>query len=190
MAADFSLFQMLMINSQSAHSSQFSIWFIILSCIGILNFQGLYYDVLGVSQYGKVDPDTTDLKHLELYGEFVGHQVFTKENEFPYDWGLGRIVYIVFLSAIFMGTIILEGVDTSIMAQVTPAQLNDRFINSGLLATLVGTLGRVLSDSMITLSALLDIHVFVDFVIATFLPLLILAVGCLLLVLRFYDRLV
>jgi hypothetical protein len=165
-------------------------WFIILSCIGILNFQGLYYDIDGITEYGDVDPaNTTDLKHLELSGVKVG-RLFTRENEFPYDWGYGHIVYIVFLSAIFMGTIILEGVDTSIMAQVTPAKLNDRFINSGLLATLVGTLGRVLSDSMITVSALLDVHVFVDFVIATFLPLLLLAVGCLLLVLKFYDKLV
>jgi hypothetical protein len=167
---------------------QFSIWFIILSCIGIFNFQGLYYDISGITQYGNVDPDTTDLKHLELSGVIIG-RLFTRENEFPYDWGYGHIVYIFFLSAIFMGTIILEGVDTSIMAQVTPAQLNDRFINSGLLATLVGTLGRVLSDSMITVSALLDVHVFVDFVMATFLPLLVLAVGCLLLVRRFYDQL-
>mmetsp|Transcript_14506 Transcript_14506/g.25151 ORF Transcript_14506/g.25151 Transcript_14506/m.25151 type:complete len:90 (-) Transcript_14506:88-357(-) len=89
-----------------------------------------------------------------------------------------------------MGTIVLEGVDTSIMAQVTPAQLNTCVINSGLLATLIGTLGRVLSDLMITLSALLDIHVFVDFVNATFLPLLLLAMGCLLLVSSFYNHLV
>jgi hypothetical protein len=171
------------------YHKQFSIWFIILSCIGILNFQGMYYDAVGVSEYGRVDPDSTDLKHLELDGEFVGN-LFTKANEFPYDWGYGHIQYIFFLSAIFMGTIILEGVDTSIMAQVTPAQLNDRFINSGLLATLVGTLGRVLSDSMITFSALLDVHVFVDFVVATFVPVLILSVGCLLLVLRYYDQLV
>lgn len=155
-----------------------------------MNFQGLYYDIVGISEYGDVDPDyTTDLKHLELSGVLVG-RLFTLKDEFPYDWGYGPIVYIVFLSAIFMGTIILEGVDTSIMAQVTPAQLNDRFINSGLLATLVGTLGRVLSDSMITVSALLDVHLFVDFVIATFVPLLILTIGCLLLVLKFYNKLV
>jgi hypothetical protein len=58
-----------------------------------------------------------------------------------------------------------------------------------LLATLIGTLGRVLSDSMITFSALLDIHLFIDFVSATFIPLLLLAFGCLLLVHNFYAYL-
>lgn len=59
-----------------------------------------------------------------------------------------------------------------------------------LIATLIGTIGRVLSDSMITFSALLDIHIFVDFVNATFLPVLILAIGCLILVHIYYDKLV
>jgi hypothetical protein len=76
------------------------------------------------------------------------------------------------------------------MAKVTPAKLNDRFINSGLLATLIGTLGRVFADGMITISALLDIHVFVDFVNATFIPLLLLAFGVLYLVQRWYGFLV
>ena len=82
------------------------------------------------------------------------------------------------------------GVTTSIMAQVTPPELNTCFINAGLLATLIGTLGRVLSDSMITVSALLDIHVFIDFVNATFLPLLLLAVGSSVLVYKYYDKLI
>lgn len=157
------------------------------------------------------------MKKLELSGEDVG-LLFTKDNEFPYDWNIGTIVYITFMSAIFGGTIVLEGmhctvldpctssygreslsntvllisvgVTTSIMAQVTPSKLNSCFINSGLLATLIGTLGRVLSDSMITFSALLDIHVFIDFVNVTFFPLLFLAMGCLFLVYKYYDKLV
>ena len=32
-----------------------------------------------------------------------------KHDEFSYDWDVGRYVYIFFLSAIFMGTIVLEG---------------------------------------------------------------------------------
>ena len=145
----------------------------------------------------------------------------TNYNEFPYDWNYGKAVYITFLSAIFGGTIILEGkkthvrcfwaenwflayfpfsqnctstcslgVTTSIMAQVTPSELNSHFLNVGLLATLIGTIGRVLSDSMITVTALLDLHVFIDFVNATFLPLLLLALCCLGLVYRYYDKLV
>ena len=58
------------------------------------------------------------------------------------------------------------------------------------IATLIGTIGRVLSDSMITFSAVLDIHIFVDFVNATFLPVLVLAIGCLILVHIYYDKLV
>jgi hypothetical protein len=179
----------------------------------------MYYDILGISTYGTFDPnDIADLTSLQLNGEQVGNLI-TSKNEFPYDWSHGHIIYIFFLCVIFMGTIILEGefplkvemmdncltgwsntniqyfclkqgVDTSIMAQVTPSQLNSCFINAGLLATLIGTLGRVLADSMITFSALLDIHLFVDFVNATFLPLLLLAVGCLLLVHSFYVHLV
>ena len=113
-----------------------------------------------------------------------------KDNEFPYDWNYGQAVYITFLSAIFGGTIVLEGVTTSIMAQVTPSELNARFLNAGLLATLIGTIGRVLSDSMITVTALLDLHIFIDFVNATFLPLLLLAFSCLGLVYKYYDKLV
>ena len=74
------------------------------------------------------------------------------------------------------------------MAQVMPSELNSCFLNSGLLATLIGTLG--LSDSMIAVSALLDFHIFIDFVNATFLPLLLLAVCCLVLVYKYYDKLV
>ena len=117
-------------------------------------------------------------------------KLLTPKKEFPYDWSYGPAIYIAFLCVIFMGTIVLEGVDTSIMAQVTPPQLNTCFLNSGLLATLIGTLGRVLSDSLITLSALLDVHVFVDFVNATFAPLVLLTLGCLILVTRLYNELV
>jgi hypothetical protein len=96
---------------------------------GILNYQGMYYDLKGISQYGGFDPDgTVNIQHLVIDGEQVG-SILTKEKEFPYDFSHGIPVYVSFLSIVFMGTIILEGVDTSIMAQVTPAALNDRFIN-------------------------------------------------------------
>lgn len=95
-----------------------------------------------------------------------------------------------FGNIVYLTQIICTGVTTSIMAQVSPPKLNACFLNSGLLATLIGTLGRVLSDAMITLAALLDIHVFIDFVNATFLPLLVLAMGSLFLVYKYYDKLV
>ena len=65
---------------------------------------------------------------------------------------------------------LFKGVDTSIMSKATPPKLNETVLNSGLLATLLGTIGRVIADSMITISALLDRYVYNDFVNATFIP--------------------
>eukprot|EP00968_Pinguiococcus_pyrenoidosus_P000249 scaffold13_cov241-Pinguiococcus_pyrenoidosus.AAC.22 len=44
----------------------------------------------------------------------------------------------------------MEGVDTSLMSKVIPASLAMGTFNSGLLATQVGTIGRVLGDLLIT----------------------------------------
>ena len=72
----------------------------------------MYYDVLGISEYKGFDPiDLVHLQELEISGEGVG-KFMTKDNEFPYDWNYGQTVYITFLSAIFGGTIILEGKKT------------------------------------------------------------------------------
>ncbi len=63
----------------------------------------------GISQYKGFDPiDLDHLKKLEISGEEVG-KFMTKDHEFPYDWNYGQVVYITFLSAIFGGTIVLEG---------------------------------------------------------------------------------
>lgn len=137
-----------------------SLVFLVISLLGILSWSGLLCDVAG--ELVEVDYLKTD-----------GYCKMTDEGEFQYDFGSGPVVYIVFLSAVFMGTIVLEGVDSSIMAKITPGALNNRFVNCGLLATLVGTLGRVIADGMITVSALMDIHVLVDFVNVTFFPMLI-----------------
>ena len=148
-----------------------------------MNWSGLLYDVYGA--INENDDTNGDISHSEEV-----ENLLTDKGEFLYDFGSGPVVYIVFLSAVFMGTIVLEGVDTSIMAKVTPSELNDRFINCGLLATLVGTVGRVVADAMIFFSALLDVHVYVDFVNATFLPILVLTLVGLYLVRSFYKQLV
>ena len=153
-----------------------------------MNWAGLLFDIAGALE-GDYDDADEDYSKLQVWGHNV-NSLLTNKSEFIYDFGTGPVVYIVFLSAVFMGTIVLEGVDTSIMAKTTPAELNDRFVNCGLLATLVGTLGRVFADGMITFSALMDIHVFVDFVNATFLPLLLLTLLGLYLVRKFYKQLV
>jgi hypothetical protein len=40
--------------------------------------------------------------------EEVGN-ILNAEGEFPYDYGSGPASYIIFVSAIFIGTIVLEG---------------------------------------------------------------------------------
>ncbi|CAB9525160.1 SPX domain-containing membrane protein [Seminavis robusta] len=162
-----------------------SLVFILFSTLGILNWSGLFYDVEGMISAPEEPRNATSIG-----GDQAVAILLNARGEFPYDYGSGPAVYIVFLSAIFMGTIVLEGVDTSIMAKCTPAKLNGNFFNSGLLATLVGTLGRVVADSMITLCALLDIHVFVDFVNATFFPILVLTLAGLYMVQKLYSKLV
>jgi hypothetical protein len=156
----------------------------------ILNYEGLIFDIMGVAAEA-VTPITvngTDSVDISIGGTSIS-SFLNKQDEIPYNWGIGTVTYITFLSAVFMGTIILEGVDTSLMAKVTPAALNETFINSGLLATLVGTLGRVFGDSMITISALVDKNIFTDFVNATFFPMIPLALIGYFLVKRYYNLL-
>lgn len=135
------------------------------------------------------DVPNLDVSKVEIGDETVG-SLLTDEGELKYNFGAGPVVYILFLSLVFLGTIVLEGVDTSIMSKSTPAELNDKFFNCGLLATLFGTFGRVAADGMITMSAILDVHVFVDFVNATFLPLLFLTAAGLYMVNHLYQMLV
>jgi hypothetical protein len=99
----------------------------------------------------------------------------------PYDWGYGYYAYLIGISAIFMGVIILEGIDTSLMCKSAPSKLNSTFLNVGLLATLVGTVGRVLGDGMITLGALFgcsESFQFIDFVNLLFMPLIPITFTC------------
>ena len=170
---------------------KYSLFGIIIGLIAIMNYDGLLYDITGLEKEAEVSSNSTVIKtkNILIGGEKVKH-LLNAHGEFPYDWGIGKAVYIIFLNLVFMGTIILEGVDTSLMSKVTPSGLNERFINSGLLATLVGTLGRVIGDSTITISALLDINIFIDFVEATFFPVIFFAIGCLVLVKVHYKMLV
>ena len=106
-----------------------------------------------------MDDDTPEhaIKETKLKGVKV-KTILTSDGEIYYNWGNGVPFYVVFLSLLFMSTIVLEGVDTSIMAKVTPPKLNGKFINGGLLATLIGTLGRVVGDSILTGQWILSPH--------------------------------
>ncbi len=150
---------------------KWSVLFIFAGLIGILNYQGFVDDTIGI-----VELEWADITNNSTDGNNSTNPIIVqKKQAMPYDWGAGVYVYLIFLCAIFMGTIVLEGVDTSLMSKVTPAKLNDTVINCGLLATLVGTIGRVLGDALITLSALIDYLVFDDFLNDTFFPMIPLA---------------
>ena len=147
---------------------KWSILFILAGLIGILNYQGFVSDTIGI-----IEVEWEDITNNATDGNNSTDPIIVQENRAPpYDWGAGVYVYLIFLCAIFMGTIVLEGVDTSLMSKVTPAKLNDTFINCGLLATLVGTVGRVMGDGLITVSALIDYLVFTDFLNDTFFPMI------------------
>jgi len=145
---------------------KYSIVIILVGLIAILNFEGLWYDIMTVTTEDSESSFTSFMK---------------------YDWGIGNFVYIFMLSLIFMGTIVLEGVNTSLMNKVTPSKLNETFINCGLLATLVGTIGRVFGDSIITFSALYDKRIFVDFINAVFFPVIPLALLGFFFIQRYYT---
>lgn len=108
----------------------------------------------------------------------------------PYDWGWGYYAYLIGMSTVFMGTIILEGVDTSIMCKAAPARLNSTFINVGLLATLIGTLGRVVGDGLITASAFIDKSRYTDFINNVYLPLIPVTLLGIYYVYKYYHTLV
>ena len=175
---------------------QYSLLFIGVCLFGIINYEGLIFDFIGLA-VSAVEPDPTTLfqsnstnyTQIEVAGEDLS-TVLNKELEVPYDWGAGRPVYLIFLSAFFLGTIILEGVDTSVMAKVSPPALNVAFVNCGLLATLIGTFGRVCADGIITMSAIFDKDIFTDFVNATFSPMILMVAVEIYLVWRYYDLLV
>lgn len=131
---------------------------IILSTCLLFNYSGLFYDVIGWVEVDDGIPDKK-IKKMELDGTSVKH-ILTPDGEIFYNWGNGIPFYVIFLSLLFMSTIVLEGVDTSIMAKVTPQKLNEKFINVGLLATLIGTLGRVVADTILTGKWALNVQVF------------------------------
>lgn len=169
---------------------QYSLLFICLSIFGILNYEGLIFDAIGYAVDAINPRNTTHAgqeQDIQIGGEdissFLNHHL-----EVPYNWTVGTYTYVIFLSAAFMGTIILEGVNGSIMARVTPPKLNDVFLNSGLLATMIGTIGRVGGDSMITFSAFVDKDIYTDFVNATFFPIIPIAVVCYILVRCYYNK--
>jgi len=74
--------------------------FIIATLIGIANFEGLMYDILGLAAEFFQDYEReTDVR----IGEVKVSTDLNKRGEIPYDWDAGASIYVVFLSATFMG---------------------------------------------------------------------------------------
>ena len=83
---------------------KYSSYIILGGLLAILNYEGMIYDVLGygdeVEKLINDTPDNPEEKRLE--------SALNHHHEFPYDWDAGESIYVVSLSVIFMGTIILE----------------------------------------------------------------------------------
>lgn len=148
------------------HILRWSMICVTCSIIAIFNYEGLALDVAGYI----VEGTRSKYAFVKRLKQYVTSLSFHKE--FPYDWDAGVYVYLFSLSAMFISTIVMEGVNTSLMSQTTPKELNNSFINMGLLATVVGTIGRVFGDSMITACAFFGRSELHDFVSVTFAPLL------------------
>ena len=143
---------------------QWSMFCVICSIFSIFNYEGLLLDIAGIIVRGNTSKFALRLKKYVTSLSFHG--------EFPYDWNSGICVYLSSLIMMFISTIVMEGVNTSLMSQTTPKNLNNCFINMGLLASVVGTFGRVFGDFMITACALYGKSELHDFVSVTFAPLL------------------
>jgi hypothetical protein len=85
---------------------QYSTLFILVGLLGILNYEGILYDSLGYGEEVEKLVDSTDEGYKNETKALAS--MLNISEEFPYDWRAGKVVYIVSLSAIFMGTIILE----------------------------------------------------------------------------------
>jgi len=156
-------------------------------CVGlvlIINYQGLFVD------FDIVRDNTTNLlQNATMHRSNSVGSLLEEEMSFPYDWYWGAPIYLFALSLVFMATVVLEGVDMSLMSISAPPELNSTFFSTGLLATLVGTLGRCFGDSIITLSAMCDRLQYVDFLNYTFIPLIPMSLCGLYLVKRYYTSL-
>lgn len=94
-----------------------------------------------------------------------------------YNGQFGVYQYIIGISWVFTGTIMLEGVVTSLMAKSAPSGLENSFLfNAGLLATLTGTAGRVVADGFILFAGYLHSDDGLDFT-NSILMMLVIALG-------------
>ena len=148
-----------------------TVYVCMISVIAVFNFEGIGLDILG--NIGGKDSVT---------GSFNG-------EEFDYDWGVGPYVYIISMSILFMSSISMEAVNTSLMSKTCPKELSKSFLNMGLMASMVGALSSTTGDSMITACAFFGQDELHDFVSVTYFPLLPMLIVGLFLVNRYSSSL-
>jgi hypothetical protein len=158
--------------------------FCIVGVVFILNFTAL----LGFASRGegvRVSIGDVDVDHADNHAD-----MWTLVQKHLYDGRFGFYQYVFCIGWIFMGTIMLEGVVTSMLAKSAPGSLEADFLNAGLLATLVGTLGRVAGDGIVVLAGLVHDEEKYDYVNLQFLQVLLLFSGGAWLLYRYYEKLV
>jgi hypothetical protein len=91
--------------------------FICVGLVAIANYEGIIMYMTYVGEVAwenasnmsfPVASSSFDDDSLESNLDASLHVSEVKQTADPYDWGLGMVMYVVFLSWIFMGTIILE----------------------------------------------------------------------------------
>eukprot|EP00520_Triparma_pacifica_P017458 CAMPEP_0118635890 /NCGR_PEP_ID=MMETSP0785-20121206/2318_1 /TAXON_ID=91992 /ORGANISM="Bolidomonas pacifica, Strain CCMP 1866" /LENGTH=1136 /DNA_ID=CAMNT_0006526955 /DNA_START=277 /DNA_END=3683 /DNA_ORIENTATION=+ len=135
--------------------------FMLYLCIVGIIFTMNYQVLLGFStSYDTAKVYPGDLDNSAVNEKFP----LTQHVVHAYDGDFGVYQYVIGVSWIFFGTIMLEGVVTSLMAKSAPSRLEMSFVNAGLLATLIGTLGRVCGDAFIVGAGYLHSFEGLDFV--------------------------
>ena len=150
-------------------SMRFMLYICIVGVIFTFNFEVL----LGFSTTNKtVKVNIGDLDDSALNPSHPSSQ----RTKHDYDGDFGIYQFVIGVSWVFLATIMLEGVVTSLMAKSAPSRLESSFLNAGLLVTLVGTLGRVMGDSFVVTAGYLHSFQGLDFTNGV-LILLLLALG-------------
>ena len=155
---------------------RFCLWFCFVGVLGLLNFRAL----LGYPEDERVIVpfgDTTDMS---------ASNTFTRSKH-EYDGSLGKFQFVTGVAWVFTGSIMLEGVVTSCMAKSAPNRLESTFLNAGLMATLIGTIGRIVADSFIVGAGIAHSEGW-DFVNSVFLQLaLVFGLGLLIVTQNYYN---
>lgn len=112
----------------------------------------------------------------------------TDSNRYNDDsfFAVGPHRYILGYCLIYMSIQSLEGVIGSALSKLIPTALASGTLNSGLLATLVDTMGRTCGDLFISLCGFINLRQLINLL---FIPGAIILTTCLLVVRRYYDLL-